>query len=53
MNYKKAYLHLFNEVTDLIEQLKQIQIDCEEICISEEFDEKDSEEEKEIVHIIK
>ncbi len=40
MNYKKAYLHLFNEVTDLIEKLKQIQIDCEEICISEEYDEE-------------
>ena len=41
MNYKKAYLHLFNEVTDLIEQLKQIQIDCEEICISEEIEEEE------------
>lgn len=47
MNYKKAYLHLFNEVTDLIEQLKQIQIDCEEICISEEIEEEEYCEEEE------
>lgn len=32
MNYKEAYCCLFNEITDLIEQLKAIQIEAEEIC---------------------
>ena len=29
--YKKAYLHLFNEITDTIEHLKEIQQQTEEI----------------------
>ncbi len=33
MNYKKAYLELFNEVTDIIEKLKQAQIKAEENCV--------------------
>lgn len=35
MNYKDAYYHLFNEVSTLIEQLKRIQIESEELCIGE------------------
>jgi len=35
MNYKDAYYHLFNEVSDLIERLKQIQAESEELCIGE------------------
>ena len=31
MNYKKAYYKLFNEITDLIESLKELQIEVEEI----------------------
>lgn len=31
--YKKAYLHLFNEITDTIEHLKKIQQETEEIII--------------------
>ncbi len=33
-NYKKLYYELFNKITDIIEELKQIQIDVEEkfIC---------------------
>lgn len=36
MNYKDAYLKLFNAITDLIEALKQIQQEAEEIVISKE-----------------
>lgn len=36
MDYKSAYLKLFNSVTDLIEALKQIQQEAEEIAISTE-----------------
>ncbi len=34
MNYKKAYLELFNSVTNVIEQLKEIQIKAEKTCIN-------------------
>lgn len=34
--YKKAYLHLFNEVTDIIERLKEVQQETEEIFMSNE-----------------
>ncbi len=34
-NYKEAYLKLFNEVTDIIEKLKEAQISCEEIFLSQ------------------
>ena len=34
--YKKAYLHLFNEVTDIIERLKEVQQETEEIFMSDE-----------------
>ena len=34
--YKKAYLHLFNVVTDIIERLKEVQQETEEIFMSDE-----------------
>ena len=33
-DYKKEYLKLFNDITDLIEGLKEIQREAEEIFIS-------------------
>ncbi len=33
-NYKESYLMLFNKITDLIEQMKEIQIEAEERWIS-------------------
>ena len=33
-DYKKTYLKLFNDITDLIEGLKEIQREAEEIFIS-------------------
>ncbi len=36
MNYKKAYYELFNNVSDIIEKLKEIQMTAEETCISED-----------------
>ena len=37
--YKKAYLRLFNEITDTIEHLKEIQQQTEEIIIAMDEDE--------------
>ena len=34
IDYQKMYYELFNEITDIIEKLKQIQIDAEEKYIS-------------------
>jgi len=34
--YKDMYLKLFNEVTDTIERLKEIQKECEEMYIASE-----------------
>lgn len=34
-NYKEMYLKLFNEITDTIEHLRQLQRDTEEMYISE------------------
>jgi len=40
IDYQKMYYELFNEITDIIEKLKQIQIDAEEKYISAgEFEE--------------
>ena len=36
--YKKMYFELFNEVTDIIEKLKEVQQKCEELYISCEED---------------
>lgn len=33
-NYEMAYFELFNRITDIIEELKQIQQDAEDIMIS-------------------
>ena len=35
-DYKKMYFELFNEITDVIEKLKEIQIKAEENYISAE-----------------
>ena len=35
IDYQKMYYELFNEITDIIEKLKQIQIDAEDKYISE------------------
>ena len=37
-DYKKMYLELFNDITDLIEGLKEIQREAEEIYISSNDD---------------
>lgn len=39
MNYKDAYYYLFNQITDFENQLKNIQIKAEDICISSADDE--------------
>lgn len=40
MDYKNAYYFLFNQVTDLIQSLKAIQLQAEEICISDDEEEE-------------
>ncbi len=35
-NYKKLYFKLFNQITDIIEKLKQIQIDAEDAYIEDD-----------------
>lgn len=35
-DYKKLYFELFNKITDIIEELKAIQIRAEELFISDE-----------------
>ena len=37
-DYKKMYLEIFNDITDLIEGLKEIQREAEEIFISSNED---------------
>ena len=44
-DYKKLYYQLFNRITDLIEDLKQIQIEAEERFMDEEDDENEEEAE--------
>lgn len=41
-DYKELYFELFNKVTDVIEELKEIQIKMEEKVIKENYDEKDN-----------
>ena len=46
-DYEKLYHNMFNDVTDIIEKLKQSQIDAEEMYISmceKEFDGGDDSE---------
>ena len=38
--YKDMYLKLFNEVTDTIERLKEIQKECEEMYLDSEENEE-------------
>ena len=40
LDYKSAYLHLFNGISDVIEQMIKLQQDAEEICVSQKSDEK-------------
>lgn len=35
MNYKKSYYYLFNQITEEIERLKELQKQAEEICIAQ------------------
>jgi len=44
MDYKKMYLHLFNEVTKAIEILKAAQCDCEEIFLDFDGDTNSTDE---------
>ena len=37
-NYKKMYFELFNKITDIIENLKQIQVEAEETFITSNDD---------------
>jgi lysyl-tRNA synthetase class II len=40
-DYKKRYLELFNEITDVIEQLQRIQAQAEQAIIADEGNEED------------
>lgn len=42
MNYKKGYYKLFNEITDLIEQLKKVQQETERIVVCKKEKRKDA-----------
>ena len=42
-DYKKMYLELFNGITDVIEQLKQLQSEAEERYIQTAEDEEEPE----------
>ena len=46
-NYKKMYFKMFNRVTDIIEELKELQIECEDMYIDTyvESPEDDDDEE--------
>lgn|GEM_PF-1332937 len=35
-NYKKAYFELFNKLTDVIEELKELQCRAEELIVSDD-----------------
>ena len=39
-DYKKMYYELFNEITDVIEKLKEIQLNAEERYVSAESEEE-------------
>jgi len=42
-DYKKAYFSLFNKLTDVIEELKEIQCQAEEMLITDCPENKDQE----------
>lgn len=37
--YKKPYLHLFNRVSQMIEDLQRAQLECEELFMDEDSEE--------------
>ena len=39
-DYKKLYLELFNKVSDIIEELKEVQIKAEEMFLEEDDDDQ-------------
>ena len=39
-DYKKLYFELFNKVSDIIEELKEVQIKTEEMFLEEDDDEQ-------------
>ena len=43
-DYKKLYFELFNKVTDIIEELKQVQVEMEESYLNENNDDNRNEE---------
>lgn len=47
-NYKKMYFHLFNRITDIIEELKKIQIEGEDMYLDtyDEFPEDDEDDDE-------
>ena len=45
MNYKDAYLYLFNRITDLQEELQKLQIIAEAIVTETDSEEETTEEE--------
>lgn len=45
-DYKKMYYKMLNKVTDIIEELKELQIETEEIYIETAEDEPEKEIEK-------
>ena len=40
-DYKDLYYKLFNRITDIIEELKELQVQTEEMYINSEQDEKE------------
>ncbi len=42
-NYRELYLKLFNDITDIIEKLEQIQKEAEELFISQECSASDED----------
>ena len=40
-DYKDLYYKLFNRITDIIEELKELQVQAEEMYINSEQDEKE------------
>lgn len=42
-DYKTLYYQLFNKITDVIEELKEIQCQTEEMCINTSLPSEDSE----------
>ena len=43
-DYAKLYAHLFNRITDVIEELKKIQLESEEMFMESREDDEESDE---------